>query len=98
MARESAQLWVIMKVEKQRSTKDVFVEFITKSFEEKNTIQEKNVLEYTFINYGDSNCYINNFPLEPIRIGAGVQSNYKHTFKTNENEFDLTKYSFWFDK
>lgn len=89
-------LWVILKVVKQRSSKDIFVEFITKSFEEKNTIQEKNVLSYTFINLGDSICYVNNLPIEPIRIGAGLNSNWKFTFPTNENEFDLTKYSFYF--
>lgn len=97
MARFKHELWVIMKTHKTTTKGFTVVEFITKSFEAKGYIQEKNVLEYTFINYSDVICFVNNFPLLPINIAPGVNTNYKHRFQTNDKEVDNTKYSFYFE-
>lgn len=91
-------LWVIMKIVKNRDSKDTFVEFITKCYTEKASIQEKNVLEYIFINKGDVVCYVNNFPLDPQNIAPGVNTYYHHRFETSGHEFDYTKYSIYFEK
>jgi hypothetical protein len=94
--RKINELWVIMKTVKNRDNKDTFVEFITKCYTEKGYFMEKNVLEYTVVNMGETICFVNNLPIEPIRIAPGVESHYKHRFQTNDHEFDYTKYSFYF--
>lgn len=85
-------IYVISYILKQRSNKDSFVEVHCVTYEDNEYIQEKNCLRYEFINLGDVPVYVNNLLLEPIRIGAGLNSFYRWESQVKQGEFDVTKY------
>lgn len=97
MARQLNRLQVTYKQAKNRDSRDTRIEWLCTTFEENNYIQEKNVLQYEFINLGDKNVYVNNVLIEPVRIAPGVQSFYKWSPPMQQNEFDVTKYYIRFE-